>query len=159
MLNWHKHICNMQMTVLRDVKSASSVIVNRQIRQFTFMHLADAFIQSTCHCIQAIHFLSAIQYFGYRLKKKIQALFISFVSLFIVYLFCVVLHYYLLILNNWKISESNVYIIEKCLWRLYAIVLILICQIIVKICQIELPLLLWQLLKYLLLYTYCLGCI
>ncbi len=43
----------------RDASADISVcrLTNEDITTFTFMHLADAFIQSDLQCIQAIHFI------------------------------------------------------------------------------------------------------
>ncbi len=46
-----------------DIPGVAPFLVNHETFTFTFMHLADAFIQSDLHCIQVtvtvLHFLSA----------------------------------------------------------------------------------------------------
>ncbi len=42
------------------------------IHSFTFMHLADAFIQSDLHCIQAIHVLSVCVFPGNRTHNLLR---------------------------------------------------------------------------------------
>ncbi len=44
----------------------------KNVITFTFMHLADAFIQSDLHCIQAIHVLSVCVFPGNRTHNLLR---------------------------------------------------------------------------------------